>query len=118
MYGANSGSTYLPASVSLEEIRSGECEKPSSKDLNDDVKNRFGVSTVIDEKTGDTIVRIANMLPVDIDVNLADYPIGKAEVTSLSGAPRQTDVKPEVSEINLNGEITVPPYSFTVIRIY
>lgn len=117
MYGANSGNIYLPASVSLEEKCCGKCEYSSIKGLNDDVKNRFGVSTVMDDKTGDTIVRIANMLPVEIDVNLTEYPVGKAEITSISGAPRQTAVCPEVSEIDLDGEISVPPYSFTVIRI-
>lgn len=117
MYGVNSGSTYIPASVELEEICCGKCAQPKNNKVNDDVVNRFGVSTVIDEKTGDTIVRMANMLPVDIEVNLEEYPCGKAEVTSLTGAPRQTDVKPEVSEIYFDGKISVPPYSFTILRI-
>lgn len=117
MYGANSGNTYIPATVTLEEKCCGKCEKHSSNVLNDDVKNRFGVSTVIDEKTGDTILRIANMLPVEIDVNLNGYPTGKATVTTLTGTPRQTVVKPEVTEINLTGQLTVPPYSFTLLRL-
>ncbi|MDE6633069.1 MAG: hypothetical protein K2K23_08735, partial [Muribaculaceae bacterium] len=84
---------------------------------NDDVTNRFGVSTVIDEKTGDTIVRIANMLPVGIEVDLNEYPTGKAELTTLTGNPRDTDVKPTTSSIDFAGMVEVAPYSFSTLRI-
>lgn len=117
MYGANPGTTYMPAKVTLQEKSCGKCDKTCDVIVGDDVYNRFGVSTVIDEKSGDTIVRIANMLPVAADVNLADYPTGKAEVTTLTGTPRQLDAKPTKAEIELNGEISVPAYSFTVVRI-
>lgn len=103
--------------MTLQEKSCGKCDKTCDGKVGDDVYNRFGVSTVIDEKSGDTIVRIANMLPVAADVNLADYPTGKAEVTTLTGTPRQLDAKPTKAEIELNGEISVPAYSFTVVRI-
>ncbi|MDE5839583.1 MAG: alpha-L-arabinofuranosidase, partial [Muribaculaceae bacterium] len=117
MYGVNSGNTYIPASITLEEEYCGKCGKSPKVVTDDDVTNRFGVSTVVDDKTGDTIVRIANMLPVGIDVELDDYPAGKAAVTVMSGDPRATDVRPAVSEINLEGNISVLPYSFTIVRI-
>ena len=117
MYGANAGTTYVPASVELQEKCCGKCGKTPKAVTNDDVTNRFGVSTVIDEKTGDTIVRIANMLPVGIEVDLAGYPTGKAEVTFLTGSPRDTDVKPTTATIELTGSLEVPAYSFTNVRI-
>ncbi|MDE6648617.1 MAG: carbohydrate binding domain-containing protein [Muribaculaceae bacterium] len=117
MYGTNSGTTYIPASVSLEEKCCGKCDKPLSGKINDDVRNRIGVSTVIDEKSGDTILRIANMLPVGIDVELEEYPEGEALVTVMSGNPRDTDVQPVEDSVNLNGFLSVLPYSFTTVRI-
>lgn len=117
MYGANPGNTYIPASISLEEKNCEKSENTDGSPLGDDVSNRFGVSTVVDDATGDTIVRIANMLPVEIDVNLAGYPSGEARVTTLAGTPRQTDAKPVGSHISFDGQVSVPPYSFTVMRI-
>ncbi|MDE6478956.1 MAG: alpha-L-arabinofuranosidase [Muribaculaceae bacterium] len=117
MYGANSGSTYIPSNIELQEKCCGKCGKNPTNVTNDDVTNRFGVSTVIDEKTGDTIVRIANMLPVGIEVDLNEYPTGKAELTTLTGNPRDTDVKPTTSSIDFAGMVEVAPYSFSTLRI-
>lgn len=117
MFGANSGTTYVPSMIELQEKCCGKCEKKPNTVTSDDVTNRFGVSTVIDEKTGDTIVRIANMLPVGVEVNLDGYPTGKAEFTTLTGNPRDTDVKPSTSLIEIEGNIEVAPYSFSTLRI-
>lgn len=118
MYGVNSGNLYIPTTISLKEKCEGKCEKPCTKKLGDDVANRFGVSTVIDEKTGDTIVRIANMLPVGVDVNLDGYPKGPAEISILSGDPKDTEVEPVILKTEMTGSIEVPGYSFTVVRIF
>ncbi len=117
MYGTNSGTTYIPSSIKLQEKCCGKRDKLPKDITNDDVTNRFGVSTVIDENTGDTIVRIANMLPVEIEVNLDGYPSGKAAVSVLSGSPRDTKVDPVISEYEISGSVNVPPYSFTIVRI-
>lgn len=110
MYGVNSGNVYLPAEIELKEDGSG-------KRVSDDVWNRFGVSTVIDEKSGDVILKIANMLPVSIAMNLEGYPSGKATVTRLAGKPGQTEIVPESSEVYLERELKAEPYSFTVVRM-
>lgn len=117
MYGANAGTTYIPSRVNLEEKKCPNCDGSGCTGINDDVRNRFGVSTVIDEKTGDTIIRIANLLPVRVEVDLAGYPAGKGLMTVISGTPRQLDAKPVTSEIESCDNVTVPPYSFTVVRI-
>ena len=101
----------------MEEKCCDNCGKAPAAITDDDVTNRFGVSTVIDEKTGDTIVRIANMLPVGIEVDLAGYPVGKAEFTSLAGKPRDTNVIPVSEHMDFNGYIEVVPYSFSTLRI-
>lgn len=111
MYGANPGNTYIPTTIDITEKGKGKAN------ISDDVTNRFGVSTVVDESTGDTIVRIANMLPVEIDVRLDGYPSGSAEITTLTGSPRQTDAKPVTTHATFNGSVQVAPYSFTVVRI-
>lgn len=116
MYGVNSGDTYIPANIDLKEKTTEKCCK-ESKRLGDDVWNRFGVSTVIDDMTGDTILKVANMLPVGIELNLQGYPAGDAELTVITGKPRDTKVAPTVSEIQLDGKLDVLPYSFSVMRI-
>ena len=118
MYGANSGNIYIPSSIFLEPQCCGKCEKPNKAFISDDIKNRFGVSTVIDEKTGDTIIRIANMLPVGVDVNLNGYPTGIAEVSVLTGSPKDTKVAPTFNRSEINGFINVPEYSFSTVRIF
>ena len=117
MYGANAGSTYITASVSMQEKCCGNCGKTPVAVTDDDVTNRFGVSTVIDETTGDTIVRIANMLPVGIEVDLEGYPAGKAEFTTIAGQPRDTKAKPTSTRMEIDGSVEVAPYSFSVLRI-
>lgn len=117
MYGANPGNKYIPSSISLEPQCCGKCEKTDKAIISDDIKNRFGVSTVVDEKTGDTIIRIANMLPVGVDVNLDGYPTGMAEVSVLTGNPKDTKVVPIVDRFEINGSINIPEYSFTIVRI-
>lgn len=117
MYGANAGTTYVPSKVTLQEKPCGNTDEVCQGKVSDDVSNRFGVSTVIDDKSGDTIIRIANMLPVTADVDLAGYPTGKAKVTTLAGKPRQRDAKPVETETVIDRQISVPAYSFTVVRI-
>lgn len=117
MYGANSGYIYIPSSIVFQEKCCGNCGKTPKEITSDDVTNRFGVSTVIDETSGDTIVRIANMLPVEVDVNLDGYPSGMAKISILTGNPRDTKVEPSVSKAEINGSINVPAYSFSNIRI-
>lgn len=110
MYGTNSGNVYVPSSITLK-------DENGNAVYSDDVVNRFGISTVIDEKSGDTILRIANMLPVEVSANLSGYPSGKATIMTLRGKPRQTMVKPTTKSIHFDDLLEVPAYSFNVVRI-
>lgn len=109
MYGNNAGTTYIPSDIALTEN--------GRSVTGDDVTNRFGVSAVVDEKTGDTIVKIANMLPVEITVDIAGLPAGEATLSTLTGTPRQTDAAPAEKKIRFDGKVSVPGYSFSVMRL-
>ncbi|MCM1520212.1 MAG: carbohydrate binding domain-containing protein [Lachnoclostridium sp.] len=111
MYGENPGTNSLHSQVKF-------------MDQNDkNVINRVGLSAVKDEDSGDVIIRLVNLLPVETKANLNLNAInigGKAKSIVLSGAPDNRNAKPVISEITIDTEAptyTMPPYSFTVLRI-
>jgi alpha-L-arabinofuranosidase len=112
MYGMNSGSEYLPSVVTLSASGVG-------------VKERVAVSVVRDEASGDYIVKLVNMLPVDVESNVVIDGVTltgmKAVRTILQGAPADSDAKPVTTDFYLSSSdgfaYTIPKYSFTVIRI-
>ena len=110
LYSFNSGTQYLPSQISLDNKR-------------EDVKKRLNLSVVRDEKTGDVILKIVNLLPVNVNAKM-EVPAIKgmqptAVKTVLSGRPADKEAKPKVSDITVGEEFTydVPAYSFTVIRV-
>ncbi|MBE6287066.1 MAG: alpha-L-arabinofuranosidase [Mediterranea massiliensis] len=111
MYGQHAGTHYLPSEVILDNRQ-------------DAVKKRVGVSVVKDERTGDYIIRLVNMLPTEVNskINLEgiDFPATKATKVLLSGDPKDRTARSVTTEIELTGnkfEYTMPAYSFTVIRL-
>ena len=111
MYGQNAGTHYLASTVSLDNGADG-------------VKKRIGVSVVKDEQTGDHIVKLVNMLPVEVaaDVTLEGVVFHQpaAIKTVLSGTPADKEARPATEAFELKGNqfpYTMPAYSFTVIRI-
>lgn len=112
MYGRNAGTHYLPSGVTLSNTQ-------------DAVKKRIGVSVVKDEATGDYIVKLVNMLPVEVNskVNLQGISLVNptATKTLLTGNPKDKGVRPATSafEVGKDGfSYTLPGYSFTMIRIH
>lgn len=102
MYGNNAGTRYVPAQRTLS-------------DSNADLAVRLGNSIVVDEATGDTIVRLVNMTPVTVNTNLGIS--GAATLTLLTGNPDDTDTAEAVSDVTIAGGVYVqPPYSFSVLR--
>lgn len=109
LYGQNAGNKYIPSLVKL-----------SNNAI--PVKRRFGVSVVQDDATGDLIIKLANLLPVDINSNLdlSKYDIlGEARLTILQGEPPDENARPVEKSIELseNFNYQVPRYSFNVIRL-
>lgn len=101
MYGNNAGTKYVPAERKLSVN-------------NSDLGIRLGNSIVIDEKTGEMIVRLVNLTPATVNTNLGIS--GNAVLTLLTGDPDDKDAKEAVSEISVDGTYVQPAYSFSVLR--
>lgn len=106
LYGNNAGTRYIPAALTAD-----------GKDA--DVMKRIGVSLVEDE-AGDLIVKMVNMLPVavtlDVDLSALGIAAGTYSAEVLSGDPAKTDAVPQPASLTLP-EAELPAYSFAVVRI-
>lgn len=124
LYGQNSGDEYIYGDmiVQSENAKEGNARQLSA------ARKRIAHSVVRDSKSGDIIVKLVNCtnLPTAVDVNLclpdadqaeASY---KAVVTTLTGAkPGDTGLSPTETAETLSNRFSrsLPPYSFTVIRL-
>lgn len=110
LYGQNAGDVYLQGKVTLS-------------DKNEKVTKRVAVSVVRDSDSNDLIMKMVNMLPVEVNatVNLGNAgPVNpSAERTVLTGAPDDKNARPVTDKITVSSNFpyTLPPYSFTVIRM-
>jgi alpha-L-arabinofuranosidase len=110
MFGQNAGDQYLPASTVLSNNEDG-------------VKKRIAISVVRDSKSNDLIVKLVNMLPVNVNaqVDLTGLvsPGSTAKKIELQGDPADKNAKPQESSITITDKSTLPlnPYSVTVIRL-
>jgi len=109
LFSLNSGTEYIPSLVELS-------------DRDQSVRRRLGVSFVTDRESGDLIIKLVNLLPVDIesDINLSEFTMnGEGTCTVLRGEPRDEKARPEEMEINIDTllQYRIPRYSMSVIRI-
>ena len=109
MFGRNAGGVYVPAWVKSDSGRP-------------DVNVRIGQSIVRDEATGSVIVKLINLLPVEVHAQLdlkglVEAP-AEAAVEVLTGAPDDETAVPQQRSLTVapRTDYTMPPYSFTVIR--
>lgn len=112
MYGQNAGNEYVSSAVTLDNTQ-------------DAVKKRIGVSVVRDAATGDYIVKLVNLLPVEVTAQVQLEGVSSVNPTAtktlLAGDPKDQSAKPVTSAFELEGSdfpYTMPAYSFTVIRIH
>jgi alpha-L-arabinofuranosidase len=110
LYGENAGDEYLPSAVSLNNMQ-------------DAVKKRIACSVVRDNKSGDVIVKLVNMLPVSVKANV-ELPLPEnqtvtASKTVLTGDPSNKQARPVTDTIEISKQFLyeLPAYSFTVIRV-
>ncbi|MBK7097111.1 MAG: alpha-L-arabinofuranosidase [Sphingobacteriales bacterium] len=106
LYGIHSGTQYIPVSISF----------PNNELA---VKNRVGYSIVKDEKTGDIIIKMVNMLPIEVisTFDFSDIPLtGNGTKTILKGNPASSTERPVVESYVYRDNEVLPPYSFTVLR--
>lgn len=111
MYGQNAGNKYLHSEVTLDNRR-------------DDVRKRIGVSVVKDTLSDTYIVKLANLLPVEVKtaVRLEGLTpaLYRAVKTVLTGSPADKNLVPHQTVFELSESewtYSMPAYSFTVIRI-
>ena len=111
LFGQNAGNHYIPSTVILDNER-------------DAVQKRIGMSVVKNDTSGDYIVKLVNLLPVEVKtkINMEDISLLRpiATKTVLKGAPTDKEAKPLTETFDVNGkniDYTMPAYSFSVIRI-
>jgi Alpha-L-arabinofuranosidase len=107
LFGQNAGDEYIFSDMKLSETQ-------------DAVVKRIAKSIVRDSKTGDVMVKLVNLLPVEVrakidvsDIGISD---GAAVKTILSGTLDDREAKPVTEVIDLSNDCTLPPYSLTVLR--
>lgn len=107
LFGNNIGDEYISSSIEL------------SNQL-DAVSKRIAKSIVRDSKTGDIIVKIVNLLPVEVNTTLDMSELNIAnetvEKSVLTGTPDDRETKPITSTIKFEEQNTLPPYSLTILR--
>ncbi len=107
MFGNNSGDEYI---VSEMELPAGQR----------DANLRIAKSVVRDTRSGDIIVKLANLLPVDITVNLSGIDSDKVSAVEkilLQGAPEDKNAR--ALNYRIEGgmdQVVVPKYAFTILR--
>ena len=109
LYGQNAGNEYLPSKITLD-------------NRDDQVRKRIAASIVRDSASGDVIVKLVNLLPVEVNTNVDLSGIGaiqsSAKRTALTGKPADTPLPVEdTMEVAEKFDYQLPAYSFTVIRI-
>ena len=114
LYGENAGDSYLESALKVDTN-------------NEKAAVRVGSSIVKDKETGDIIVKLVNMLPVEttMEVDLmALFPEGQGTLntvrTVMSGQPADDKPSIKTDRVAIDSpffNISLAPYSFTVIRI-
>lgn len=115
LYGLNPGTHYVASDLSLDTDSRW-------------AKDRVKCSVVTDAKTGDYIIKLANLNPAEVstDIELGTIPasMNKMTVSVLTGDPADTKAKPTVSQRPLSTEekggklsVSLPAHSFTVLRL-
>lgn len=108
LYGQNSGDIYLPADRTADNDRT-------------DVNRRIATSVVKDSRTGDVIIKLVNLLPVEVHARMAcpGLPGGEAVVKVLAGAPDDKSARPveDTLQVGEQFDYEMPAYSLSVIRV-
>lgn len=110
LFGNNSGTLYLDNELKVDDRR-------------EDVKLRVASSVVKDEKTGDMIIKLVNLLPAGVNLKINAGQLGgyekNAQVTLMHGNfdSRNAETVNNEIEVEESFNYSMPEYSFAVIRI-
>lgn len=119
-FGQNSGDTYVYSDISLDYT-----SKDGKKHYTNELLKRIDRSIVIDNTTGDMIIKLVSLLPNEttIDINGIEGYGKSASLTTMKteGDPNRcrTWLNDGTKELDItNGlSISLPAYSFTIIRL-
>lgn len=109
LYGQNAGDSYITSQVKLSSDQ-------------ESVSKRVAVSVVHDSSSNDLILKMVNLLPVEVKTQVRLDGSGErrpsAIRTLLTGTPADQKARPVTDTIFVSNDfsVTLPAYSFTVIR--
>ncbi len=130
LFGENSGSQYFANQLLID--TDNQLSKPADSQsdkstLYEKAKARVGASIVKDEKSGDIIVKLVNLLPVatEMEVDLKSlFPADKGELqtvrTVMSGEPASEKASVKTDRVAVESpffKLPLAPYSLTILRI-
>lgn len=108
LFSTYSGNRYIESSLAIDSVAG----------------HRVATSIVRDSNTGQVFMKIANVLPVELNITLDAQNIPVANVVryeGIEGKPGQSTVKPDRGTYRIRPDgkmiITLPPYSFRVIML-
>lgn len=119
--GQNAGSKYIYADLEVSVLRDDNGTEVTA--YNADAEKRISQSVVVDEKTGDLIIKLVNLTSLKatfhIELPTASSYAANAQVSVLTGSPAERDQKPttETLAISPTTQYAAPAYSFSVIRL-
>jgi len=109
LYGQNAGDEYIPTLINLN---NGQ----------ESVGKRIACSVVRNSKTNELIIKMVNLLPTSVEtaLDLNEFSLlGTSGIKSvLSGNPADKTLRPVITDFNINWNtsLTLPAYSFTVLK--
>ena len=123
LFGNNAGNRYVYSDLDVTATK--EDQGKTADFYHDGANARICRSVVTDSKTGDMIIKLVNMTPLETKMNVDLGTQAKhrttAALTVLSGKPAEKDQKPQTGTLEIGKgnafDYTLPPYSVSVIRI-
>ena len=119
MCGQNAGDEYVYSTLAANTQPDEENRRAQS-----DINKRVKASVVVDKESGDLIIKLVNAIPVENTIKFADgsfsgYAMAGATKTTIKGNESDRDIAaPETETFSMTNELTVPAYSFSVIRLH
>lgn len=106
LFGSNAGGLYLESVSEFEETLDAQQLK------------HFGVSCVVDVHSGETVLKIVNMLPSHISADISGIEGRVCKIFALTGQPEECETDYEESEYKpYDHKLELEPFSVNVIRI-
>ena len=124
-FGQNAGDEYIYSDLA---VKSSSPTNPNlSANIGKQIEERIDRSVVVDSKTGDIIIKLVSLLPkqAEITINLGSDIDFQKEYSSdadlvcmgSNNSIEEWGKKPQIQSISNEFTLTLPEYSFSVLRI-